>query len=74
MKLLLNDKEIAHFLRSQLDQLEALKAIPFETPEINDVINYIHVRKPSENTILIRCVKSLKTALARQYREICLTI
>jgi hypothetical protein len=65
MKLLLNDKEIAHFLRSQLDQLEALKAIPFETPEINDVINYIHVEKAKRKYDLDKMRKKFKDRIGK---------
>ncbi len=45
MKLLLNDKEILHFLLKNLDYIKYIENIPLEQPAISECISWIHHKK-----------------------------
>ncbi len=54
MKLLINDKEIAHYLASLLDPHQYANEVNFNQSEIAGVINYMHgaVILPTDNSML----------------------
>ena len=68
MKLLINDKEISHFLLSLVDYTKIVKSIPFETENISQIILWINyeLTKPKFNLEKMR--KKIKDRIEKAVR------
>jgi hypothetical protein len=60
MKLLLNNKEIAHFLLSLIDYYKSVKDIEMPGDEVNEAITYIVIEKNKKKFDLLRMQKKFK--------------
>lgn len=69
MKLLLNNKEIAHFLLSLIDHGHAVKDLPMPDTEVNEVITYIVIEKNKKKFDLLRMKKKFKDRIDRAVRK-----
>ncbi len=69
MKLLLNNKEIAHFLLSLIDHYPAVKDVSMPDTEVNEVITYIVIEKNKKKFNLLRMKKKFKDRIDRAVRK-----
>lgn len=69
MKLLLNDKEIAHFLLSLINHFPAVKDLSMDDAEVNEVITYIVIEKNKRKFDIERMRKKFKDRIDRAVRK-----
>ncbi len=69
MKLLLNNKEIAHFLLSLIDHYPYVKDIEMPIDEVNEVITYVVIEKNKRKFDLVKMQKKFKDRIDRAVRK-----